>query len=187
MRWIPLLIVGFLLVVVQQSLLGVASIYTFLGRTFPDLLAVLAVLIALRARDAVDVALACWVLGMMVDLTTASGPAGATVVGPMAISYVLAGAAVFRIREAFFREAIVMQMLFAGLFTLMAHFIWLTVQTLAGGGSWSPYVGSLGQMLLVAGYTALATGALVFVLGPATRWLLPGAASRSSRRRRGLK
>jgi hypothetical protein len=153
----------FAIVLVQQSLAGLLGLSSqSFGRVSPDLMAAAAVVLTLRARHALDVALAAWGMGLAVDLTTASGPAGTTVVGPMAIGYVAASAIVFRIREAFFREHWLTQGFFAVVFCVIAHAIWIVLQALAGwrGATVSTTLRALGQMLWIALYTGAVTSLL---------------------------
>ncbi len=191
MRWVPLVALSFAVVLVQQSLAGLLGLSSqSFGRVSPDLMAAVAVVLTLRARRALDVALAAWGMGLAVDLTTASGPAGTTVVGPMAIGYVVASGVVFRIREAFFREHWLTQGFFAVVFCLIAHTIWILLQALAGwrAATLSTTVRALGQMLWISLYTGAVTSLLsrplawavgVGVLGGAVRGR---RAKRSSRR-----
>jgi rod shape-determining protein MreD len=163
MRWVPFLILVYLVLLAQTT---VGKVLTFqettLGTVGPDLAAIVAVFLALRLREGVDLALAGWVLGLAVDLTTAG-----QAVGPMPLAYVVAGMAVLKMREAFFRERIPTQMLMALVFCLLAHGIWVTVETIlapAGGRSWGGYFQMLKQALALAIYTA--------VLMPLGRWVL---------------
>jgi len=101
MRWIPLFLLGYLLVLIQTSLGHVLSIQAPpLGVLSVDLLAILAVYVTLHARSALDAALAAWTLGLALDFTSSGGVSASTVIGPMALGYVLAGGLLYRIREA---------------------------------------------------------------------------------------
>lgn len=158
MRWIPFLILAWLVVMAQTSLGKILTLYALpTGPVGPDLLVLLAVFVALQAPSAVDTMLAGWVLGMLVDLTTAGGLTDPTRIGPMALLFALAVRLVFALREAFFRERALPQMVLAGLFCLLAHGLWITVQVLLAGGEigWGGYGRLLLQVLLSSVYTAL--------------------------------
>lgn len=154
MRWVPFLILVYVVMLVQTT---VGKVLTFQrtawGAVGPDLAALVAVYLALHLRDGLDLAIATWTLGLAVDLTT-GGPA----VGPMPLAYLLAGAAVLKLREAVFREQASVQMLMTLVFCVIAHGVWVTVQSLwlsAATRSWGQYVGTLKQALALSLYTAL--------------------------------
>ncbi|MCK4601413.1 MAG: hypothetical protein KAU28_03035 [Phycisphaerae bacterium] len=156
MRWIPFIILAYPILLVQTTLGRVLIIHSdHLGAVWPDFLAILAVFVALRAKALLDVMLAAWTLGLLVDLTTAGGPGGAAVIGPMAIAYTFGAFVVYRVREAFFREHRLPQVLLTFVFCLLAHWLWVTIQSLlAGGMSFSIYTRVLLQVVLVSAYTA---------------------------------
>lgn len=163
MRWVPFLILMYGVLLVQTT---VGRILTFQrtawGTIGPDIAAIVAVYLALHLRDGLDLAIATWTLGLAVDLTTA-GPA----VGPMAVAYLAAGAAVLKLREAVFRERPAAQMLMALVFCLLAHGLWVTVQSVGlppASRSWGQYVWMLKQACILAIYTA--------VLMPPGHWAL---------------
>jgi len=72
-RWIYFLILVLLAVVVQTSVMPVIWFRTPLGYVGPELLAAVAVFVALHVRSRTEAALAGWTLGFAVDLTL-SGP-----------------------------------------------------------------------------------------------------------------
>ena len=181
MHWIPFLIAAFVTAAVQQSL---GRVWTF-GHIGPDLLAILGMLAALRARTATQATLAAWVLGLLADLTTASGPAGASVIGPMSVGYVVAAAMVFRVRDMFFAEHPLAQLFLAGGFCVVSHTLWISAQTLLGPVPLTlpDFVQAMGHMLGIALYTAV----VAMVLSLPLRYLgglLGMPASRAMRRRR---
>lgn len=185
MRWIPLLLITYLVVFVQTSLGMVLSIRApSLGVLSPDLMAILAVYIALHARSGTDVAISAWVLGLALDLTSSGGVSGSTVIGPMALAYTASAALLFRIREAFFRERALTQATLALFFCLAAHGLWVTVQAaLAGGLPWAAYGRILLQAVGLAVYTALLTPLGHYVLGLIEKWFIAALAIRGQGRR----
>ncbi len=184
MRWIPFLILLYLLLLVQTTVVGMISFTSrWVGVIHPDLLAICAVFIALQVRSGIDSMLAGWALGMALDLTTGGGGGGAaTVIGPMAIAYALGSAAVYRVRDAFFRDRPLPQAVLAMLFVAFAHTFWVTAQTLrAGGIAPADYGIMLLQIAAVALYTALLAPIGCFALGRINRWFLLVQAGRSRR------
>jgi len=185
-RWIPLLILTYLLVVVQTTLGRLLVFSTAIGPVGPDLLAPLAVFVAFGARSWPDAMLAAWAMGLAVDLATAGGPAGATVVGPMAVAYALTAGVLFRVREAFFRERVLTQGLLTCAFCLLAHGLWITAQSLLAPGAvpWSLYGRAWGQVAAVGLYTAVLTPLLHYAFSKTRRWILVGSAGAVRRGRR---
>jgi len=190
MRWIPLAFVTYIAVVAQTTL-GSLLTFTFgrLGRVGPDLLAPLAVYIALRGPGATEVMISGWMLGMALDLTTAAGPGAiqTAALGPMAISYALVAGMLFRLREAVFAERRITQMALVFVFVLLSHIGWLLAQA-SLAWSWRGMAG----MLAVASTRALYTGALAAAILPVLRRIGGGlfvmpATGRSRRGRRSLR
>ncbi len=187
MRWLVFAIFAWVLILVQTT---VGRVLTFqlqgFGTIGPDFLAAAAVFLALYVRRASDAILAVWVLGLALDLTTAGGVGSATVLGPMALAYCLAGRMVFALREAFFRERIAARFLLTLLFCLLAHGLWVTLQSLlayqhTSGGE---YVRMLGQAVGVSLYSALLAPLMLVLFGKLQNWLIafPAAISRGARR-----
>ncbi len=185
MRWVPFLILVYLVLLAQTT---VGKVLTFqettLGTIGPDLAAIVVVFLALRLREGVELALASWVLGLAVDLTTA-GP----VVGPMPLAYVAASLAVLKMREAFFRERVATQMFLAMVFCLLAHGIWVTVESIltpAVSRSWGGYFQMVKQALALAIYTAVLMPLGHWVLGKLDRFIIasPGQRTRGVRETR---
>ena len=156
-----------------------------LGHVAPDVMAMVAVCVALRGPNLPAVMVAAWVMGLAVDLTAVGGMGLATAVGPMSLAYTAAAWLVFKMREAVFSERALTQGMLALVFCLAAHFMWVTAQTVLRR-AW-PYYGQLVmQTVGVSIYTAL--------LMPAGFWLLsmvggmfievPVRAARRSRRSR---
>lgn len=180
MRWIPYIMLAYVTILVQTSLGRILTIPLSMGQVGPDMAAALAVFVALRARTAVDCMLAAWILGLCLDLTTGGGPGTATVVGPMPIAYALAAGAIFRIREAFFRDRAATQALVVMFFVVLSHSLWVTIQTLRMGDiGWSDYGWLVLQVLLVGLYSALLAPLLQFLLGFVERAIMPATSDRS--------
>jgi len=161
MRWILFIILAYVAVVLQTTLGALLAIHTdWAGVIAPDLLAILAVFIALALRNAAAAALACWILGFGLDL--ASGPGSGSVVGPMALAYAGGGFLVFQFREIFFREKILSQVILVLVFALLTHVTWVTLQAVISGfdTTWGIY----GQRLLEAVFLAVYSAALAPVL-----------------------
>ena len=187
MRWVLLAILIYLVVLVQTTLAGVLTFNIgSVGRVGPDLLAILAVYVAMHARGGVDVLLSAWVMGLAIDLTTGAGPVVSTVVGPMALGYVAAAGAIYRLREIVFRDSIVAQCVMAVIFCLIAHGIWVTVQWMLALRSlaWTGYLAMLGQVGLLAVYTAVLMPLGRLGLNRCRRWLIPAGSKLSRRMRR---
>jgi rod shape-determining protein MreD len=162
-RWIPLVILIYVAVILQTTVGQMLSFVSPLGRVAPDLLAIVAVYVALRGARLADVMIAAWALGMSVDLTMGGGPGGAGVVGPMALAYTLAAGLVYKLRDAVYGENFITQGILALVFCLLAHVGWLLGQSIL---AWSAQ--GLGGMLVQAFgsalYTAVVTPAVMAVL-----------------------
>jgi len=186
MRWIPFAIFAYVLVVLQATLGRILTIHLGgVGHVGPDLLAVLGLMLVLYLRSGTDAALAAGLLGLALDLTTAGGPGGATVVGPMALGYAAAAWVVFQVREAFFRERLTTRFLLTLLFCLIAHGLWVTLQSVRflGDGSWAAYGASLLQAVVNSVYTALLAPLVMVGLDRVRRWMIVAPADRRGRSR----
>jgi cell shape-determining protein MreD len=175
MRWVPFVILAYVVILVQCTLGKVLAVHTgtMLGRVGVDFAAIMAVFVAFRTRTAVDAMLACWVLGMGLDLTT-----GAPAVGPMAIAFSLMGGLMFRLREAIFRERALTQAVMTLFFVLPAHGLWITIQALRSG-QWDLYTQTLMQLLGVAAFTAVLAPMVSFMLSKCSRWIFLSQSRRS--------
>ncbi|MFA6133105.1 MAG: hypothetical protein WC869_03695 [Phycisphaerae bacterium] len=187
MRWIPFVILVYLVILIQTTL---GRVLTFsgggLGMIGPDLAAIVAVFIALRLRDGTEVAIAAWTLGLAVDLTTPGGVGLVTAVGPMSLGYCLAVSAVYRTRDAFFRERPASQAMLTLMFCLIAHALWVSLQTVFAQGvtrSWGNYGEALVQAMLLSAYTAVLAPLGCWVLTRCERILIPVQAGRARRGR----
>jgi len=156
MRWIPYLIFVYALLVLQTT---VGSFMSFdlgaVGRVGPDLLAIVAVFVALRGPNLTEAMLAGWALGLALDLAVSGGPGGVTAVGPMALSYALMTGMITRLRDVVFSDRWLTQGSLVFMFCLLAHGLWLLIQA---GLAWS-WAG-VGQMLAQAASLAIYTGVL---------------------------
>lgn len=176
MRWIPFIILTYFVLLLQTSVVGLISFSAgSAGTVAPDLLAIVAVFVALGARYGVDALLAAWALGLAADLTTGGGAGAATVLGPMSLAYMLAAGVVFKMREAFFRDRAFTKVMLALAFCLLAHPIWVTLQTLRASGAmtWADYGKLLVQALLLSLYTAVLAPLVLAVLSKLSGWILP--------------
>ena len=186
MRWIPFMIFAYLFVLAQSTL---GKILTFdrlpFGPVGPDLLVLLAVFIGLNAKNVVDGMIACWLIGLLIDLTTAGGIGAATRIGPMAFGYSLCVWMVFAMREAMFRERALPQMLMAGLFCLISHGFWVTVQSIfATECTWATYGTLLLQVIISAVYTAMLMPLINFILTPCRGMMMTTISEKSRRTRK---
>ena len=175
MRWVLFVILAYLAVVFQATLGGVLSWQSeALGRFGADFLAIIAVFVALRVRDLSDAMLAAWMLGLALDLTTAGGPAGTAVVGPMSVSYAAMAGLLYKVREAFFRERVLTHALLVLVFCALTHGLWVISQSLLQMSEvlWSDFWRMLLRTVAVAVTTAVASLAVTPVLTMIQPWLL---------------
>jgi len=187
MRWVFFAILVWVLVLIQTTIGKVLTFETrAIGTVGPDLLAAVAVFIALYVRGSADVMIAACVLGFVLDIASAGGPGSAAVIGPMPIAYCLAARMLFEIREAFFRQSIPAQVFLSLLFCLTAHGLWVTGQSIlaAGAMTWSEYGRMLCQAAAVSCYTAALTPLVFWLLAKLRRRLIPVSAEMSRRGRR---
>ncbi len=187
MRWIPFLILAYAVVLVETCVGRVLFIdISSLGAVGPDLAAMVVVFVAFYARSATDAMLAAWIIGMAVDLTTGAGVGSATVLGPMSIAYCLVAGLLWRMREAFFRERAITQVMLAFAFVALAHGIWVTAQAIFATGhvSFGDYGRMLLQVLAVACYTAVLMPLAHYGLRMCQRFFLVAAVGPGRRMRR---
>ncbi len=154
MRWVAFMLVSYLVVLLQTTVVGLIEIRGFgLAAVRPDLPAIVAAFVATRARNGLDAMLAALVLGIGLDLTLVGGKA----VGLMPITYVLGAAAVFHVREALYRERLITQALLAAVFAGLAHGVWATLQGVLAGSAvtWGGYRTMMIQAAGIAVYTAV--------------------------------
>ncbi len=179
MRWILFVILVYVATLAQTTLSQLLVIHTgWAGAVVPDLLACMAAFLAMRLRQNSDVAIACWSLGLALDLTSSGGPA----LGLMSLTYMAAGWIILKLREGFFRDRISSQIVTTIIFCIVAHTLYLTLQVMllwrfAGYGT------MLLEAMMVAIYSAAAAPLVQRALAPAERWLISPAAGRQGRDR----
>jgi uncharacterized membrane protein len=187
MRWI-LLVIGIWVLVIVQTTMG--QILTFetrwLGAIGPDLLASLAVFVALYAQNAADTMIAAFLLGFALDATAFGGSGGMAVIGPMAIAYGLAARALFAVREAFFRQRVLARIVLTLLFCLFAHGLWVTSQAILAGSAeaWSNYGRMLLQASAISVYSAALAPGMFWVFDRLRRRIMSEPTGRSRYARR---
>ncbi len=171
MRWYHfgiLVLVAMMGVVVQTTAGQLLWFRTEVGWVGPELLAAAAVFLALYAASATDAALAGWVLGFAVDLTI-SGPG----MGLLALLYATGCLGIFRIREVFYREKVMTQMVMGFVFCVFVYELWTVYDVLFGGRADDGYSRPVLQALGLAVYTALLTPLVCAVMSRLRRFLLP--------------
>ncbi len=184
MRWAPFLIFAYLLLLAQSTLGHMLMLDRLtLGPVGPDLMALLAVFVGLYVRGAMEGVTAGWVLGMMIDLTTAGGAGMGTRVGPMALFFALGVWMIFQVREAIYRERALPQMLVAAIFCLLTHSLWVLTQAVLAPGLWPNLGRLLVQVLLSAVYSGLLMPLVHFVCMSSRGWFLTASPGRSRRSR----
>ena len=183
MRWIVFGIFAYLFAMIQMTLGNILILDRLaMGPIGPDFMVIFAIFIAFNSRDVIDAMIAGWVLGMLIDLTTGGG---GSCVGPMAILYSFMCWVVFSIREGIYSERALTQMIMAGVFCIVTHGLWITIQSLiAFDLSWGEYGSLLLQVLLSGLYTAVLTPMVYFGLILFRGYLIDSLPQRSGRRSR---
>ena len=187
MRWIFFLILSYVMILIQTSAGRILTFDThWFGTIGPDLLAPLAVFTALYVRRTTDVMIVACILGFALDLTTAGSSGSAAVIGPMVIAYALAARGLLGVREAFFRDRPLTQMLLTFLFCLFAHCLWVTLQSILGYdfATFSEYGRMLVQAVGISCYSGILGPILLSLFIKGRRWLIAAPAGRSRRRAR---
>lgn len=164
MRWFYFLLIVLIGTMVQTTLAQFLWVRTPVGWVGPEILAVVAVYFAFNARSGVDAALAGWILGFALDLTT-SGEG----MGLLSLLYAALSAGLFVVRRAFFRERMLSQMLTTLAFCLAAYQVWTLYVLVMAGLPLSSWPGRALQAAGLAGYTALVAPALFAALKRAGR------------------
>lgn len=157
MRWVAFALLVYLVTVLQSSVVPYFAVHTIR----PDLMVILAVHYALAARTH-DAVIACWIIGLAIDLTSLSYPGHANV-GVHALSLGMIGWLIVKLRDLTFRESVVTQLLF----TFAAKFalsILVGVHMLYVLGERDRF----GEILTTAAYAAVYTA----ILGPYGHWIL---------------
>lgn len=177
MRWVLWIILVYAATVLQNMVGVLLHIRTeYMGIIRPDILAAMGVFVVLSVRALPDAVIACWLLGMGLELAGVQG-----VVGPMMLAYSAAAYILFRIRDSFFRDRLSSQIFLTALFALLAHAIWVTLQLALGQVRWDQYGRWLLQALMLAIYSGILAPAIFALVGRFSRWLIAPAAGRGSR------
>jgi len=174
MRWVYFLILTLLGVIGQTTVVQMLWFRTPVGWIGPEILAAVAVFVALRVRATTDAALAGWTLGFAVDLTLSG-----TGMGLLGLLYAAATAGLHRIREGFFGERAITHMVLTFLFCSFVYQLWILYDGLIGAGS--PGGRGALQALGLSAYTAILAPLVCGALKPISRFLLAVPAGRSKR------
>lgn len=105
MRWVSFTILLLIVLALQSAAAPFVAVHT----VQPDLLVIVAVYYALTART-YDALFACWVIGLAIDLT-GLGFQQYSNVGVHALALGLIGAGLVKLRELFFRDSVLTQIL----------------------------------------------------------------------------
>lgn len=166
MKWAPFAIFAVVTIVLQTTIVNQTLV---IGEVCPDWMFILAVHYALHGPWP-DVAIAAWILGLLVDLQT-SDPTGTGTIGLFAFSYGLAACVILRIRRALFRDhfvthiVVTFAMTFCVQFVVQLYFVWRPPTEAARQIS-----GALMMALLTAAYTAFCAPYLHWGLLKLRRW-----------------
>lgn len=178
MRWFHFIIlaaVALVGVVVQSTAGQLLWFRTEVGWIGPEILAAVAVFMALHARSSTDAALSGWILGFAVDLTISGSG-----MGLLGLLYAAGCWGVFSIREVFFREKALTQIVIGFVFCAFVYELWTAFDVLvggAGGGYFRPAM----QVLGLSVYTAVLTPLVCAVMGRLQKFLIPAAPLREGR------
>lgn len=157
MRWIAFAILLYCVTVAQTTLAPLLALHG----VWPDFLAIVAVYYALAAAPA-DAMLACWVVGLAMDLSGASYQASGNV-GVCALSLGLISVPLVKARDLTFRDSVWTALVFSFIAKLAlsllvgVHMLYVT-QT----------EGRFGEVATVGVYSAVYTA----VLAPYGHWML---------------
>lgn len=157
MSWIAFAILMYVVTAAQSAAVPFFSVHG----VRPDLMVIVAVQYALAART-LDAVLACWIIGLLADLTSI-GASGASNVGLAALSYSLAALAVIGVRNLTFRDSVVTHLVFCLLFKFLVDGL-AGIHLAYATGQWARLTASLWGGLYASIYTAL--------LAPYGHWLL---------------
>lgn len=157
MRWIAFAILVYCVTVVQTAVAPFMAVNTIR----PDLMVIVAVYYALTASK-YDAMLACWIIGLVIDLTGASYTSGGNV-GLYAFSFGLIAMIIVKVRDLTFRESPLTQVFFTAA-TKVAVAMLAGVHMLHRLDDW----GRLGDVFKAAVFSAIYTA----ILAPYAHWLL---------------
>jgi len=155
MRWPVFAIFAFIVMVLQLSLRNVLTLQS-LRQISPDLVACLAVFIALFAHRGAAL-WACWFLGLMMDLAPTDGDPGYFLIGPHALGYVFGGFLVLQLRTMVFRRRAVTLAFLTLVFLVAASVVtvfMLSMRSWYPGGDGFFALSEFWRRLLIAGYSA---------------------------------
>jgi hypothetical protein len=104
----------------------------------------------------------------------------------MSIAYAAGAGIVFKIREAFFPNRVSTKVILALLFCLVAHGLWVTMQSVLawGGTTWGDYGHMVLQAMLISLYTAAVMPIAHYVLLKVQAVFINMPAGRPARYRR---
>ncbi len=157
MHWITFTILVLATTVLQQSVAPFFAVHTIR----PDLLVIVAIHYALAAK-AHDALLACWCIGLVMDLTSLSFGAAPNV-GLHAFSLGLIAWVVVKVRDLTFRESVMTQIFFT-------FFAKVALSLLTGFYAWHAARDSVSprELAMIGIYDAVYTA----VLAPYGHWLM---------------
>jgi rod shape-determining protein MreD len=162
LRWISFVILLVVVTALQKTVAPFIAVHTIR----PDFMVIVAVHYALAARP-YDALLACWCVGLAIDLTSLSYT-GAPNVGLYAMSLGLIGFVIVKLRDLTFRESTMTQLFFTFATKLLLCLM---------AGAYMLYVtgvkGRFGDVFLTGIYGAVFTA----VLAPYGHWALKGLRS----------
>lgn len=174
MRWIYFLILTLLGVILQTTLVQLVWFRTGVGWIGPEILAMVAVFVALHVRSTTDAALAGWALGFALDLTLSG-----TGMGLLGLLYAAGAVGVHRMRGAVLGERGATQMLLAFIFCMFVYQLWTLYDVWAGAGG--PWGTQALQVVGLSAYTAILTPLACGGLRRIGRLLLVAPAGRGRR------
>ena len=171
MKWYHFIILVFVAgvgVVVQSTAGQLLWFRTEFGWVGPELLAAVAVFIALYATSATDAALSGWILGFAVDLTVSGSS-----MGLLALLYAAGCWGIFHVREIFFRDRTMTQIIIGFIFCVFVYELWTVYDILVGGRASGGYFRPAFQALGLSIYTAVLTPPVCAVLKRLRGFVLP--------------
>ena len=154
-HWISFGLMGLGTLVIQSGLGRLVGLGP--QRIMPDLLLILAVLMAFRCEDSRSL-VGCWVLGLCKDLSSDAA------LGSYALCFGLLGIAIFYLRNWFYGNNWISAMVVTFLGSLLVEQSVYLIGIFKGGLSWELWGGSSMEMLFSAGFTA--------ALAPYGQWIL---------------
>lgn len=166
MRWPIFAIFAFAAIVAQLSVRNVLTLYALNGIS-PDLVAALAVFIALFANRSAAL-WACFILGVLIDLLApAAGAAAFKVIGPHALGYAAGGYLVLQLRTMVFRRRAITIGFLTVLALIAAALVMVMLLTIR---SWYPQAAPYGPLSELGRHALMAvySGVVAIPVG----WLL---------------